>query len=104
MLHAPAVISAEKPVLHQRPFDGIEHDVEAEVAVHVHGDLPAGERVFVENGVEVCARIVHGVLAGHRAVDLRAASCLGVEVPERCRHVADPRRAVPWLAISAVVK
>lgn len=90
------VLEPQPVVVARMAFEGllvdVEDGVDAGVALHVAGQLPAQREVGADDLVQLLCRVV-GAAAGAGG-DADGAGGLGVQVGERQRDVADPGRAV----------
>ena len=95
VLQAPPVVGAEQVVSGQRGLVRVEREIQRQIAVGVERHLPAGRCGPVQDRVQLLAAVVHRVDAARgRRVDPCGPGGLGVQIRERDRDVADPRRTV----------
>jgi len=86
----PAVVGAHELVVDECFFVGIEHDVQAHVAVHVERHLPSLRRVLRQQGIEFDSGVVHHRVAARPEWDLGFLHGGGVQIRERRRDGAHP--------------
>ena len=85
------MIRAKQVIRDECVLIGIEHDVEADVTIHMEGELPSLTHMRGKNLIEFSAGVVHHRFPTRSEWDLRMLNQGGIQIRERRRNGSNPR-------------